>query len=621
MNAKVNMNTHGKFDIYLLAELSRLSDLPREDLISIGFLFEISKQSSPSDARKELDECLSAYFPSRLVEAHWESVDGLNEIYGTATITFAALEAIAKLKSIVEVQLCDDLPIRRPVGTRAPAARTSKAAEVPRSKANKIIAVVDHGCPFAHRALQRTGGTRVHAIWDQDFNPDFPIDSGTIPRGFGYGRQVNNEHLNAFIDGTKVRGQIDEDACYANAQYPAMRARASHGSLVLGLMAQARIQSTLDSVTPKQPTEDADVDIVFVQVPRSVPLAPTRGSVERCMLDGVRYVLMCAPDKATVSIVLDYGTEMGPHDGSSWFERALDQMVTEAETQRKITLTPVFCAGNGFLDSRNAVINPSKLPQDKKVAEFHWEVPRGSDTSSWLELWTKRESAPKVSVTGPGASAAVKIVRKKIGDDFVVLVGVEPTRFDPHLGMGAAGRWTISLEWENPSKASVVNAYTHWGGRNIGFPQRTWAPRFSAKPEMLKSKIIEIDGLGSVWGSTCGKKVTVAGGYEQWQPNNRSSYSSTGKTRDGRLKPDMHAVTEEFASTHGVLSITHRSSGLMRAKGTSFAAPQVARHLALNLNQLQSQANRKTAQTSESVQRRGFAKKRNDVDANPKNRI
>ena len=30
---------------------------------------------------------------------------------------------------------------------------------------------------------------------------------------------------------------------------------------------------------------------------------------------------------AEVTVVVDYGSEMGPHDGTSWFEQAVDALV------------------------------------------------------------------------------------------------------------------------------------------------------------------------------------------------------------------------------------------------------------------------------------------------------
>jgi hypothetical protein len=595
---------HGsKFDVYLIAELPRLSR-NRKAIFPIGFTVNWASAEQFKALPLEISGMFKAQPEAQITEAHWPSQWKTKIAYLTAQVNLALLEGLAGMASVSEIQLCSNPENRRPLANREIVANRSKLAQVPVSSRKTILAVVDHGCPFAHRALLESDGTSVmHAIWDQDMSPDFPEELGTIPSGFSYGRQVEKKTLNSWIKGTTQNDIVDETSCYRLANYPAMRSTASHGSIVLGLLARDRIKGKPESVRESLHPLESGVDFVFVQLPRSVPLATTRGSVERCMLDGVCYILRCAPKGASVSVVLDYGTEMGPHDGSSWFERALDQIVKLAADEDGITLNPVFCAGNSFDEARNLTLRPSQVAKGGlNSLGFNWHVPRGSDLSTALELWmSDKDSKLEIVMpgrkdrlavnlanenvihwsppSGPAYAEQCVVVSKKIGSQVQVLVRVSPTRFDPKELAGAPGAWEISIAWAKGAVPSDISVYTQWGGKNIGYPKRSIPAKFSANPVEIAAGTIKLDGEGSTWGSACGQRVFVAGGYEAWGQRDRAYYSSGGKSRDGTLRPTLLFVTEEYASSRGILGIGNRSSVLLRARGTSFAAPQLARLL------------------------------------------
>lgn len=644
-----------KFDAYLLAELPAIEQVGM-DRIPIGFRVSADSRKAFNEARLEVEDLFRSGTPSRLTTAHWPSLVGRYHAYLTAEVDRALLDRLAASSSVYEIQLCADPVNRRPLVPRRNAPNTSPPGAVapipPTGKGRKkILALVDHGCPFAHRQLLgQRGQSRIYAIWDQDPVPDFPPEKGTIPEGFGYGRQISSEVLNDWVteatDTRDGRAVVDEARCYALAQYSAMRQRASHGSVVLGLLAADRLMGTSEGVQAAHVPVDEEVSLIFVQLPRSVPQATTRGSVERCMLDGVRYILNCAGQNADVSVVLDYGSELGPHDASSWFERAIDALVAEAEeAPNNVKLIPVFCSGNSYQESRNLVVRPSAVEAGGPArVTFGWHVPRGNDTAAAMEIWTRSFEGGWVAIRPPGGEAirvnvnfatlpprdgaawrwptgrnpidaGWTLVCKRVGDQIQFLCQVAPTRMTLDEVAGVPGCWQIEVGWSG-NHVGDLHVYSRFGGKNIGFAQRTWPARFSARPLDLATGRIVLSGTGSTWGSACGTKVQVAGGYEGWGALRRASYSSAGPTRDSnaspRVKPDVLAVTEEFPSARGILGIGHRSSVLLRARGTSFAAPQLARSQILVFPS--SVPDSKPAPPPE----RGFVKARDSEDPKPR---
>jgi hypothetical protein len=609
------MNRSSKYDVYLLAELPSLNTLPHNTVVSIGFGVEAVDVDSMRAVRTDIKNLFEQNPICRLTSAHWPASESIITVNMTADVTMEILSKLESIEAVREIQLCRERDFRRALRPRAPR-KESASAPVPQitnsngsGKKKKILAVIDHGCPFANAAFRDAQNkSLIHAIWDQDPNPDFPEKLGTTPVGFGYGRQVNRSQLSEWIYPVGSVGVVDEGECYRRAEYDALNSRVSHGSVVLGLLGQERLQGTPESVRrAAQQDPDESYEFVFVQIPRSVPVAPTRGSVDRYLLDGLRYIISCAPDDSEVAVVLDYGTEMGPHDGSSWYERALDAMVEEVAIERKIKLTPVYCSGNSFEAKRVLVVNPNVLAPKKDeslTASFSWNVPRGNDTEAYLEIWTDIANTPTLSVRPAGGSAKIsielskdeiemywpdgggdpsicqcKIISKLVGGNRQILISVAPTRFDENLVTATPGSWQMELYWVDRQNASTVYAYTHWGGKNIGFPQRTWAPRFSAAPINLQTGLLVISGKGSTWGSACGQNVVVAGSYQNWTDKDRAKYSSAGVVRGGKFKPDYLMLTEELPSLHGLLGLGHRSGTRVRASGTSFAAPQLARFL------------------------------------------
>ncbi|MDO8449893.1 MAG: hypothetical protein Q7T10_13935 [Rhodoferax sp.] len=601
-------SAQAKLDPYLLAAISTgFADyslgLGDTSTVAIGFKVVATPTQGAEDVEHELGRLFASTGHERLTTAHLGSLVQTGCAYLTANVSFDLLRQLAAAAVVTEIQLCANLAPNRPV-PRLVADQTGKSASRSplRAAKDKILGLIDHGCPFAHRAFLAAGKTRVFAIWDQDELPDFPVKMGSIPSGYGYGRQVGADSLNQFIRDATTTGRIDEDLCYRLAEYGAVRSRSTHGSLTMGLLASRWLSPSLSATGRSQPVaEAADADIIFVQLPRDVLLAPARGSIDRCTLDGIRYILDCAPDNAHVAVVVDYGTEMGPHDGSSWFERALDAMVDEALRQRNIKLDVVFPSGNSHDKYRHAVVWPGACVADSQ-AELGWWIPKGNDAPVTVEIWMEHvHSDFEFSLIPPGAASTpitfnantdiirawpaagaplCVIVDRQFGEQRQIVLQVSPTNLSrKHPAAAPSGIWTLTFKASAGALAGPLFAYACWGGQNPGIPKRLDAGRFIVRPNQMG--LVSVQGDGSILGSACGEKTLMIGGHEMWGHLDRANYSSGGACRGGPLKNKANganwlAATEESPVLGGLLCLGTRSGSLVRARGTSFAAPQVA---------------------------------------------
>ena len=146
------------------------------------------------------------------------------------------------------------LPVQRPptrFAKKAPL-RNRKPSHYPPT--DVLIGVIDDGCPFAaaHFAkfvLSAAAGTRVRGIWDQN-RGRFPIsvDSNTqfgeFLTDFNYGLEflrdseppnpgIRTIGLNDWIGlHSTTAGSVDEDGCYAEAEFNSLLSQYSHGAHV-----------------------------------------------------------------------------------------------------------------------------------------------------------------------------------------------------------------------------------------------------------------------------------------------------------------------------------------------------------------------------------------------------
>lgn len=522
-----------------------------------------------------------------------------------------------------------------------------------------LLGVIDDGCPFAAaqflKSASATGKeTRVRGIWDQNFfrmpiqtndKDGQPCEFGETLNDFKYGIEFrrNSEPpgdpsrrigLNEWIDlHSTPQGIVDEDGCYADAGFPCLAYRASHGAHIMDLFAgriplSSRIgPSPGDRRDPPSWTPGNDeaskttTDVVFVQFPTDCLRDATGVWLKAYVYDAILYILSHADEekKAHVVINLSYGPTTGPHNGTAELEALLRTFVEKYNDPGKLKLDIVLAAGNSFLLQDHVTFRRG-LGQPDHV-EWTWRVPPDNTTLCFAEVWMKLTLPTQVTVTliSPGGieyeapllptptpttppqpAGVDGPIQWDADDNTMWRLQVEPTLASDGLAV-EHGDWTIRVT--NIPETAEVHAYVartdpnmnmRTGARRSYFVDGNWertrAAELKSTYENGEFKVTGslLDRHGTLNGIATDRVdgVHVAGGYIV-SNRRKSRYSSAGPARPPSLRhgPDYLLPGDESYALGGVRAGGNRSGSVFRLTGTSTAAPQLARHLTGTLPQ------------------------------------
>jgi hypothetical protein len=533
------------------------------------------------------------------------------------------------------------LPIKPSAELTPRRALDSRGEDVSDPPGTLIIGMLDDGCPFAaSHFLKGPASTRVRGIWDQNQGKQ-PIqatdsngtlrDFGRVPTDFGYGLEFRRHALpplpnlrpeiglNEWIQmHSASTGSIDEDGCYAEAEFSRLASRQSHGGHVMDVLAGRVPTSSRVGPSPNwKPGTDlaSEADVVFVQFPEDGIRDATGVWLKAYVLDGIRYILSFAdPEKTERAIInISYGPTTGPHDGTATLEEALNALVAEFDGgANKPKLEIFLAAGNTYLSEGH--VDFTRQAKQPDHIEWTWRLPPDNAVLCFAEIWMDKADADPVSVTlsspsgatstsgsGPTPPAAGGSLPPYIGvyapvvwgNHKMWLLAVEPTGL-----VAEHGDWKIRVAGI-PKNARVhafvarsdPNMGVRTGARRSYFVDHGWELTRSAEASHIYADG-EFDDTGSMisrYGTLNGiatakhPRVHVAGGYIVADAKGRKSrYSSAGPARptSPRVGPDYVLPCDESYALQGIRAGGNRSGSVFRLIGTSAAAPQLARHFA-----------------------------------------
>jgi subtilisin family serine protease len=155
-----------------------------------------------------------------------------------------------------------------------------------------VVGVIDIGFEYGHPSFYASDGTtyRVKRVWDQN------ATSGTAPAGYSYGRELATQND------------------ILAAQYS--HNNESHGTHVAGIAAGSG-GNTSATAAYRGIAPGADIVLVATTMTSSA------------ILDGINYIRAYAASQQKPCVInMSIGSHVGPHDGTSAFDRACDDLFT-----------------------------------------------------------------------------------------------------------------------------------------------------------------------------------------------------------------------------------------------------------------------------------------------------
>jgi subtilisin family serine protease len=428
---------------------------------------------------------------------------------------------------------------------------------VPSDGRGALIGIIDSGFDLTHPGfLDMRGRTRILAAWDQ---VNLSGSAGAPPRAFGYGV----EYTGATID--------EHVTAQTNLTVRNHESAGAHGTYVTGIAAgNGAPHGVYKGIAPK-------ADLILVTYRNDVPVG---GSPY--VLDAINYIQNLARVLGRpVVINLSQGDNLGSHDGMSLVERAIDYVIEEGR------VLVVVSAGNerGGPASHHAqgkVEQGRELALSFTVAESPGHIVDG-DT---IELWYRGGDSFAVALQAPGGKRSDFV--EPDGGDVVIEFpsgnrahfrsqSDHPTNGDNRIGIvlergegWEAVLWQLILRgdkvergdfdaWaDRPNAVTVIDFRSHQSDAStITLPGNS-------------RRAITVGGFISR-PSLCEDNCEVRGDF--------AAGSSTGPTRDGRVKPDLTAPASLVMAPRMRRNGCPTRYDLM--SGTSMAAPHVTGVVAL----------------------------------------
>jgi len=466
-----------------------------------------------------------------------------------------------------------------------------------------IIGIVDIGFQTDHPTFFNTEGTqyRVSRFWDQT------DQTGIAPAGYSYGKEC--------ADSLSIINQIDFDG--------------SHGTHVAGI-AGGSGYSSKDLVHKGVAHESELVFVKILHTNDSLGKSSLGDAIvaNPTIIDAYNYIFDYATSQGKPAVLnLSWGSHTGPHDGTSLFDKAVDQMVT---------VPGHIIVGSNGNNGRTEMHFKHEFSNFDTVRTIPYERSRGwrSNESVYVDIWGSPNTPFQFKVHLYDSFGS-KLASTPFYNSATSQSGVSYL----HSGLDTL-HYTLEIQesyihnqkpnmlfyslHSNPKKFFIVmemvaekgridawnsgDAY-RWGGG--GFAQDMGPVQFDAsfKKGDVTHTMGENGGTGkgtisvgayinrNVWVNFDGNLTDNSSEYDA---GDIAGFSSEGPTVDGRVKPDISAPGQGITSAinrHAYNPFPNRNrDNLMDStnfngtanywlmqSGTSMSGPHVAGIVALML--------------------------------------
>ena len=429
--------------------------------------------------------------------------------------------------------------------------------------AGVLVGVVDSGIDFTSNDFRNVDGTsRIKSIWDQTASP-----SGTFvnPSGFTYGAEYSQSAIN-----TSLLGGINVPE----------KDTVGHGTHVAGTAAGNGLATGNGKPAGTYVGAASESDILFVKT--------TMYTSD--IIDGVNYIMTKAAALSMPAVVnLSLGTQDSPHDGTSVFETALDNLTGAG----KIVVVSAGNDGNKKIHfSGTASASTSSVTVSLKQSSYAYFTMwyKGGNNIS-IQVRTKSGAIYPASPIQAGGTYLTNTSEGRI----IIDATANPSALNNDNNVAitidngggpsvATGQWAIIVKGESIPNGGAFDIWAfnyqycdfliYDNDKTLGTPG-TGKKIISVGSNTTKTNWTDINGNG--WMVT-GENLGSA-----------SSFSSLGPTRDGRMKPDITAPGQEIGSTFSKDFSGYSSTYVLPdgkhyiMQGTSMASPHVTGLVALLL--------------------------------------
>ena len=298
-----------------------------------------------------------------------------------------------------------------------------------------IVGIYDSGIDWSHPDfIDESGQSRILFLWDQT------CEDGGPPDSYGYGSEYTRQDINDEIDGSPAGIVQGKDVV-------------GHGTHVAGIAAGNG-----------RATGNGLPSGVYVGVAPEAELIVVKGGdgvyMTDPIIDGIRYIFQKAealnpPRPAVVNLSVG-GIHRGPHDGTSAFEQAVDNVLNDRPGRAVVT-----AAGNdGDYPPHFGMPFSIYQGRDTLVVTFSIDYnEQGREDFVSFDVWHPALSDLEVTVTTPGNASYGPLGRGEIetweGEEGRIFVDNAPFP-DLYPGNGQREVW-IRISDGRPDGAAVDN--------------------------------------------------------------------------------------------------------------------------------------------------------------------
>lgn len=412
-----------------------------------------------------------------------------------------------------------------------------------------VVAHIDWGVDILHPEFRYPGGrTRLLAFWDQS-----AAMSPQQSNRYGYGR---------IYDAANIDRALSSPDPYAVIDYNP--GTASHGTHTLSISAGNGASDGPVGLAP-------EASLIFVHLSTYTPEGPALLGDSVALLEALDFILRTAGARPVV-VNTSLGRHAGEHDGKTLTEQGMDAFLLAAPGR-----AIVQSCGNYYNKNIHAqgVLRPGQSRTLRFITDQANRVPNE------LDLWypgTDRfgvrlrgpGDTPEISVQ-PGGSTPIMSNGKHVGTIYDRLC--DPNNGDNEVTVflyptAPAGEWALILTGED-----VADGRFHaWLERDATCPgcQAHFVPGASNPTRTI----------GTI---ANGLRTIAVGAYDAHRDERPlAPFSSSGPTRDGRIKPDLVAPGVRILAGRSRARGAAPDAALLTCmSGTSMAAPHVTGTVAL----------------------------------------